>query len=221
MEEKVVAFIPIKLNNQRLPGKNLMSLKGKPLCRYLFETLAQVQGIDEKYVFCSDEKICEYIPEELTFFKRNTNLDGPEVKGLDIIGNFVENVDADIYVITHVTSPFMKRATFETGLDKIKREGYDSAFTVESIQQYCWFDDKPINYTMNDIVTTQNLKPVYIETGGYFMFRKEVFTKLRQRIGLKPYICVTDRWESVEIDTKTDFQYAEIVAELLKKEGRI
>ena len=35
--EKIVSFIPIKLNNQRLPGKNLMDLEGKPLCNYLFD----------------------------------------------------------------------------------------------------------------------------------------------------------------------------------------
>jgi len=39
---KIVAFIPIKLNNQRLPGKNLMLLGDRPLCNYLFDTLVQV-----------------------------------------------------------------------------------------------------------------------------------------------------------------------------------
>ena len=47
---KVVSFIPIKLNNQRLPGKNLMDLNGKPMCDYIFQTVKQVRNIDEKYV---------------------------------------------------------------------------------------------------------------------------------------------------------------------------
>ena len=55
--EKIVSFIPIKLNNQRLPGKNLMDLEGKPLCNYLFDTINQVDTIQKKYVYCSDEKI--------------------------------------------------------------------------------------------------------------------------------------------------------------------
>lgn len=49
--EKIVSFIPIKLNNQRLPGKNLMDLEGKPLCNYLFDTINQVDTIQKKYVY--------------------------------------------------------------------------------------------------------------------------------------------------------------------------
>lgn len=44
---KVVSFIPIKLNNQRLPGKNTMELAGRPTCDYIFETISQVDTIDE------------------------------------------------------------------------------------------------------------------------------------------------------------------------------
>ena len=61
--EKIVSFIPIKLNNQRLPGKNIMELEGRPLCGYLFDTINKVSTIQEKYVYCSDEKIKKYIPD--------------------------------------------------------------------------------------------------------------------------------------------------------------
>ena len=215
MPEKIVSFIPIKLNNQRLPGKNLLPLHGKPACAYLFDVISQVRGIDEKYVFCSDESIREYMPAGLTFLKREKWLDGFDVKGLDIIGNFIETVDADIYVLTHVTSPFMKPSSFETALSKILYEGYDSAFSAEAMQGYCWYQGKPINYNPQDIVTTQNLEAVYMETGGFFMFRKEVFVKYHRRIGLNPYLHVIDRFEGVDIDTKEDFDYAQAVAAFL------
>ena len=52
---KVALFIPIKLNNQRLPGKNIMDLAGRPVCDYLFQTVSQLKEIDERYVYCSDE----------------------------------------------------------------------------------------------------------------------------------------------------------------------
>ena len=52
---KVVALVPIKLNNQRLPNKNILDLGGKPMCYYMTENLLNVEGIDEAYVYCSDE----------------------------------------------------------------------------------------------------------------------------------------------------------------------
>ena len=43
---KVVSFIPIKLNNQRLPGKNIKDLNGRPLCDYIFKTVKDISQID-------------------------------------------------------------------------------------------------------------------------------------------------------------------------------
>lgn len=217
--EKVVSFIPIKLNNQRLPGKNLMDLDGRPLCDYIFETINQVDTIAEKYVYCSDEQIKEYIPDGLSFLKRDPYLDGFQVKGLEIIDYFIKDVDADIYVLTHVTQPFTKPESIKNALDKVLYEGYDSAFSCTCIQDYCWYKGKPFNYDMKDIVTTQNLEPIYMETGAFFIFRKEVFTKLHQRIGENPYMAVIDQFEAVDIDTADDFELAKVVAQYLKGKG--
>ena len=67
---KVVALVPIKLNNMRLPNKNILDLAGKPLCSYMTSNLLNVKGIDECYVYCSDESIMDYMPEGMKFLKR-------------------------------------------------------------------------------------------------------------------------------------------------------
>ena len=51
---KTVAFVPIRLNSQRVSGKNLRLLGGEPLMCHILRTLTRVEGIDEVYVFCSD-----------------------------------------------------------------------------------------------------------------------------------------------------------------------
>lgn len=214
--EKVVSFIPIKLNNQRLPGKNLMELDGKPLCEYIFETVKGIDEIDEKYVYCSDEKIRTYMPQGIMFLKRDKYLDGFQVKGLEIIERFVKDVDADVYVLTHVTQPFTQAESIRNALDKVLHEGYDSAFSCIRMQDYCWYQGKPFNYDMQDVAITQNLEPVYVETGAFFIFRKEVFTKLHQRIGRKPYMYTINQFEAVDIDTAEDFEFAKAVAQYLK-----
>lgn len=218
--EKVVSLIPIKLNNQRLPGKNLMDLNGKPLCDYIFTTINKVDLVSENYVYCSDEQIKQYIPDGIKFLKRDSYLDGFQVKGLEIIDHFVKDVDADIYVLTHVTQPFTKPESIQKALEKVLYEGYDSAFSCIKIQDYCWYKGKPFNYDMQDIVTTQNLEPIYMETGAFFIFRKEVFTELHQRIGKNPYMCVIDEIEAVDIDTAEDFEFAKVVARYLEEKSK-
>ena len=48
---KIVAVVPMKLNNRRLPQKNTKEFTGgKPLCNYILTTLLKVEDISEVYV---------------------------------------------------------------------------------------------------------------------------------------------------------------------------
>ena len=219
---KIVAFIPIKLNNERLPGKNTMLLNGRPTCDYIFETISNIDIIDEKYVYCSDEAILPYIKpyseKGLKFLKRDNYLDGFQIKGLEIIEKFVNDIDADIYVLTHVTQPFTKPESIKKALDKVIIGEYDSSFSAVILQDYMWKNGKPLNYYIKNIVRTQYFQPIYMETGAFFIFKKEVFTKLGQRIGNNPYIYEIDQFEAVDIDTVEDFEFAKVVAEYLSRD---
>ncbi len=216
---KVVAYIPIKLNNQRLPGKNLLPLGDMRVCDYAFSAISAVNGIDERYVFCSDESIREYLPAPIRFLKRDSSLDGNQVKTMEIVHSFIQSVEADIYILTHVTSPFLRSASIETALNKVKYEGFDSAFCVERIQSLCWFGNKPLNYDIDDIPRTQDIAPVLVETNGFYIFRKEVATKQNCRIGKKPYIFEVDKFEASDIDTAQDYEFAELIARHMNRRG--
>ena len=65
---------------------------------------------------------------------------------------------------------------------------------------------------------TQELEPVYAETSAFFVFGRDVWCKHHRRIGEHPYVAVTDRIESTDIDNPDDFTLAEaIVAAGLNK----
>jgi CMP-N-acetylneuraminic acid synthetase len=74
---------------------------------------------------------------------------------------------------------------------------------------------------MDNLVPTQQLEPVYMETGAFFIFRKDVFASTGRRIGKNPYMHIVDSFEAIDIDTADDFEMAEAVSEYLaKKESR-
>ena len=51
---KTVAFVPIKLNNQRTPGKNIKKFDdGSSLITVFLRNLIKVKSFDDVYVFCS------------------------------------------------------------------------------------------------------------------------------------------------------------------------
>ena len=110
---KIVAFVPIRLNSKRVAGKNLKMLGDKPLLQYILDTLMMVRRIDEVYVYCSSEEIVSYLPQGVKFLKRPKFLDRDETLGKEIYEEFTKTIDADVYILAHTTSPFMKVETVE------------------------------------------------------------------------------------------------------------
>ena len=208
---KRVAFVPIRLNSQRVEGKNLRELGSRPLLVYILESLAAAKNIDQVYVYCSNPAIQEYLPEGVRFLQRDERLDSNTTLGRDIYDAFTREVDADIYILAHTTSPFIRTATIEDALQKVENEGYNSAFSAKQEQSFAWYEGKPLNYSLSHIPRTQDLEAVYIETSAFFIFRREVWCEQHRRIGDRPYMAVTDRIESIDIDNEDDLRLAEAV----------
>lgn len=216
---KTVAFVPIKLNSQRLPHKNILPIAGHPLCWHICNSLLHTKGIDEVYVYCSDEAVMDYLPEGILFRKREQWLDGDMVKGFDIYKSFINEVDADIYVLAHATSPFIKNNSVENALSYVLSGKNDSAFSAERIQTFAWYRGNTINYDLDDVPRTQDLEPVWVETSAFFIFKKEVFTVYNRRIGFNPYIQEVSGIEAIDIDEKKDYDLACKLAEVEKSEN--
>lgn len=208
---KTVAFVPIRLNSQRVEGKNLRLLGARPLMTYLLESLAQAKNIDEVYVYCSNEAIKEHLPEGVKFLRRDERLDSNTTLGREIYDAFTAEVEADLYILAHATSPFIKTQTIEDALYKVQSGEYDSAFSAEKIQTFAWWQGKPLNYSFEKVPRTQELEPIYVETSAFFIFSRTLWREHHRRIGFNPYTAVTDRIESMDIDNPDDFLLAEAI----------
>lgn len=209
---KKVAFVPIKLNNERLPNKNIKCFdNGEPLITYILDTLKKVNNIDEVYVYCSDESIREYLPDGVKFLKRSEYLDKSDTPFNEVLVSFAKEIKADIYVLTHATAPFIKPESIEKGIKAVENQGYDSSLSVKKIQEFLWEDNKPMNYSVDNIPRTQDLKPIYIETCGLYVYKSEVINEKLCRIGNKPFLISISDIEAIDINTKSDFEIANAI----------
>lgn len=207
---KTVAIIPIKLNNERLPGKNTKLLGDKPLVQYILQQLKQVASIDEIFVYCSDEEIKPYLLEGVTFLKRPAELDLPTSNFNQILDSFIKQVPADMYVYTHATAPFITADTINECIQAVQTEEFDSAFSAVEIQDYLWLDGKPLNFDAKNIPRSQDLQKIYRETSGIYVIKLDVYRELHQRVGNHPYIKPVSHKEAVDINEPEDFELAEL-----------
>lgn len=204
-----IAIMPIKLHNERLPGKNTMLLGGKPLLQHQLLATQKAGQTDGIYVYCSNEAVCEYLPEGVTFLKRPAELDLPTSNFTQIFTAFSNTVPADIYVYVHATAPFITPETISECIQAVVSGEYDSAFCAVKIQDFLWKDGEPLNFDAANVPRSQDLEPIYRETSGVYVFTKEVFEKYHRRIGKKPYVKEVSFKEAVDINVPEDFKLAE------------
>lgn len=205
----IVAIMPIKLQNERLPGKNTKLLGDKPLLQYELLSLQRTEMTDRICVYCSDEAVRPYLPEGVEFLQRPAYLDLPTANFSQIFENFMNTVDADIYVYAHATAPYISAETMRQCIEAVRSGEHDSAFCAVKIQDFLWKDGEPLNFDAANIPRSQDLAPIYRETSGVYVFTKEVFEKYHRRIGKNPFVKEVSFKEAVDINNPEDFALAE------------
>lgn len=213
---KTVALVPIKMNNERTPGKNTKKFdNGKPLIHYILTTLVNTEEVDEIYVYCSKEEIKEYLIPNVKYLKRDEKYDLATADVNDMFYSFSLAVPADIYVLAHATAPFLQNTSIEKGVKAVKSGKYDSALAVRKMQEFIWKDNKPFNYDIKNIPRTQDLTPLFVETTGLYIYTREVIQKNRSRIGNNPMLLEVSSIEAIDINNPIDFDIANAISSKL------
>ena len=206
--------MPIKLNNERLPGKNIKILGEKPLLQHELDSLLEIGLLDSINVYCSNDGVIPYLPAGINFIKRPAFLDLPSSNFTQIFESFMGTVDADIYVYAHATAPFITADTMRQCIEAVRSGQYDSAFCASKIQDYLWQDGEPMNFDATNVPRSQDLQPIYRETSGVYVFTKDAFLKCHRRIGKRPFVKEVSFKEAVDINNPEDFQLAEVLVNI-------
>ena len=182
-------FIIIKEKSERLPNKNFLELGEKPLYSYLLDEL---DG-EEVYVDTDSDFIyTELWNSSVTCYKRDqkfidleTDLDYKVSPVLLMIDNFLDTFvthDDEVIVTPHITSPFIKLSTI-IDASKYLDKGYDTVQACTEHKEFTYFDGKPVNFDENVVQKTQDLKPVLMGNGAFFIFTKKTFKENNNRVG--------------------------------------
>ena len=220
---RIVALLPMKANSERVRGKNFRDFCGKPLFRWILDSLLEVREIDQVVINTDARDILAksgLVSNDRVFIRdRHKEICGDFVSMNLIIEDDVYNVDADIYIMTHTTNPLVSSNTIRNALDTflIKNKGsIDSLFTVDKIQSRFYRPSgEAINHDPNNLIRTQDLEPWYEENSNLYIFTRESFEKTKARIGESPFMYESPKFESIDIDTHSDWDFAVIASQYL------
>lgn len=219
-----VALLPMKAHSARVKSKNFREFAGKPLFRWILDTLLEIDEID-KVVINTDARaiLAENGLNDgdaggrVMIRDRKEEICGDFVSMNLVLGDDVANVDAKTYVMTHTTNPLLGASTIKEALaqyEAARAQGKaDSLFAVNRIQTRFYRGDMtPVNHDPDNLIRTQDLEPWYEENSNLYLFDRNSFAKTDARIGKTPMMYTTPALESVDIDDADQWAMAEALA---------
>lgn len=226
-KQKIVALLPMKANSVRVSGKNFRDFCGKPLFRWILDTLLSVEEINQVIIntdarhILAENGLVE--TDRIVIRDRKPEICGDHVSMNLVLADDVANVPADLYLMTHTTNPLMSAdtigkaiAAFQEGQAQGKA---DSLFTVDKVQtRFYRADCSPVNHDPDNLIPTQNLEPWFEENSNLYIFTAESFAKTKARIGKQPMMYEGPYFESVDIDTPADWDFAVVAARFMQEQ---
>ena len=215
---KFTALLPIKSESQRVPNKNFKTLKNKALFIWILEKLISINEIDQVIINTDavkkvKNKLGDKINKKIIIKQRIDKLKGNEISMNKIIKDDLNDSKNNDIIMTHATNPLLTKNFISKCITKYKRsikKSFDSLVTFDQFNGR-FFDHnfKPLNHRADQLIQTQDLKPLYFENSNLYIFSKKSFKKKNNRIGNKPNFMITPREISLDIDNKADWKIAE------------
>lgn len=224
--KKIVALLPMKANSTRVPGKNFKNMAGKPLFRWILDSLLSVDYIDAVVINTDARQLLiDNGLEEggrIIIRDRAEAICGDEVSMNLVLADDVENVDADIFLMTHTTNPMLQTETINNAIEKyltaVDTSEGDSLFTVTKVQTRFYHEDcSAVNHDPDNLIPTQDLVPWFEENSNLYIFSKDSFAETKARIGAKPVMFEMEAQEAIDIDVPADWAIAEAMAHYYQK----
>jgi CMP-N-acetylneuraminic acid synthetase len=224
---RLVALLPMKAHSERVPGKNFRQLRGRPLYRWMLDTLLSLPEVAQAVI---DTDAREMLASHGTFqtdrvriLERPAELRGDHVSMNRILEHDIGAVAADLYLMTHTTNPLLGAGTMRAALEAFLKQreagDCDSLFSVNRFQTRFYREDgSAVNHDPADLIRTQDLEPWYEENSNLYLFTRESFAATGARIGARPMLFETPLAESVDIDDAAGWRLASLIACGLEEE---
>ncbi|PTX98354.1 acylneuraminate cytidylyltransferase [Spartobacteria bacterium LR76] len=218
----------MKAHSARVSGKNFRPFAGKPLFRWILDTLVSLPEI-EKVVINTDAR--EILAQngltdggKILIRDRKPEICGDFVSMNLVLQDDIEAIESDAYLMTHTTNPLLGAPTIEGAISAFRDAqaagAADSLFTVNKFQtRFYRADASPVNHDPKNLIRTQDLEPWFEENSNLYIFTRESFAKTQARIGERPLLFETPRAESADIDDQEGWDIAEIMALATLKKG--
>jgi N-acylneuraminate cytidylyltransferase len=223
----VIVIIPARGGSKRLPGKNLMTLAGRPLLAHSIAHGLASNYASEVYVSTESEEIATVARAHgAQVITRPPELAGDEATSESALLHVLDErnrqglPDPDLIVFLQCTSPIRHTDDIDRAVEKLLREEADSLFSACENNRLIWAlkDGQPysLSYDYHSRRREQDMEVQYRENGSIYVFRPEVLRQHGNRLGGRIAVYEMDYWSSFQIDAG---EHAELIEWVMRRPG--
>lgn len=228
MENRIIAVIPARGGSKRVPRKNLLLLRGKPLIAYSIEQAKRSRLVDRVIVSTDDDEISDVaIRHGAEVIKRPPELSGDTASSEVALVHVVdwlaekEKYRPDILVFLQCTSPIRNENDIDNAIGIFLENNADSLFSACRFNKYIWQvhngEASPINYDYRHRWREQDFPHQVLENGSIFVFKTSLLKELGNRLGGKISVYEMDELSSIQIDSNEDIAMCNCIMDMREK----
>ena len=223
MKTKTIALIPARGGSKRIKNKNIIEFFGRPIISYSIEEALKSKIFDIVHVSTDDIKIADIargLGADVSFMRDKKLAD--DFATLSDVGKWVLNqfeerqgIKFDDVCTIFACAPFIEASDLKEAFNlyrKHKREYNVWTVSEAPAKPEIYFHIKGGILEWIDerfkMARTQDLQSAYFETGTFTIHNADVFTESKNRNILAYEL---PRWKAVDIDTKEDLRFAEML----------
>lgn len=235
LDDSVLCVIPARGGSKRIPRKNIIDFKGKPLISYSIDA-AKASGVFDTIMVSTDDEdiaqIAKSYGADIPFYRsKDTSNDHTGIADviLEVIDNYRKQGKEFKYVACILaTAPLIQPSKIKQAYEMLLNNAdADSVCPVEVFSyppQRCLVirDEKlEMLYPENYFARSQDLEKYYHDCGQFFMFKTYALERDRKLYTQNAIPIIIDSMESQDIDNYEDLKLAEVKYDLLFKRSEM
>lgn len=229
-----LAVIPARGGSKRIPRKNIRPFRGKPMIAYSIAA-ARGAGLFDRVIVSTDDAeiaaIAKSLGAEVPFI-RPADLSDDQAGTIAVIRHAITwareaGLHPDHVCCIYATAPFLRADDLRASFELMQREGACFSFPVTSfpfpIQRAVKLEGGRLAMFMPDHFASrsQDLEPAYHDAGQFYWGEADAFMADHVIFGPQTVPLVIPRWRVQDLDTAEDWERAEIMYDVLEKQGRL
>ena len=218
MKETYTAIIPVREGSQRLKNKNILPFGESNLLIHKIRQLKQVSSIDSIVVSSDSDVMLEMADKEgVKTHKRALEYSDEKTRSFnEVVENVVLGAEGDHILWTPCVCPLFDSTYLENGIKTYKNEVipgnyHDSLISVSSVKEYLWDEEKPLNYTVEHHVPSQQLPNWYSVINGLYMAPRQLMLERKYFFGYTPFLFEVNKIAAIDIDDEYDMEMARAI----------